>query len=144
MQTVNLIHEAQRDVYLISTDPTKLDLDVVHDYLANVAYWCPSIPRAKVEQFVRYSLCYGVYKKGHQIGFARVITDYTTYAYLCDVFILPEHQGHGLGAWLVETILQHPELSDLRSWNLKTSSAQGLYRKFGFYEKETMEYRPNG
>lgn len=144
MHTINLIHEAQQDVYLISTDPAKLNLEIVHDYLTNVAYWCLGIPRSKVEKFVRHSLCYGVYKENQQIGFARVITDYTTYAYLCDVFILPAHQGHGLGSWLVKTILQHPELRDLRSWNLKTNSAQELYRKFGFYEKETMEYRPNG
>lgn len=141
---LNLLHEAQRTPYLISTDPAKLDIDMVHHYLANVAYWCPGIPREKVVRFVRFSLCYGVYKEQTQIGFARVITDYTTYGYLADVFILPEYQGQGLGIWLVGTILQHPELQELRSWSLKTKDAHSLYEKFGFYTRETMEYRPNG
>jgi GNAT superfamily N-acetyltransferase len=125
-----------RGDYLISSDPDKIDIDMVHHYLANEAYWVSDITREMVERFVRYSLCYGVYDhagaSSTQIGFARVISDFTTFAYLADVFILSSYRGQGLGKWLVSCILNHNELKNLRKWTLNTKDAHGLYRRFGF------------
>lgn len=119
------------DGYDISCDPARLDLDVIHGFLAQ-SYWAKSIPKALVEQSIRHSLCWGVYHATGQVGFARLITDRATFAYLCDVFVLPEHCGKGLGKALVTTILAHPDLEGLRRWVLVTADAQSLYEKFGF------------
>ncbi len=117
--------------YLISADPQFLDLDVIHGFISN-SYWAQSIPRALVERALHHSLCFGIYHGSGQVGFARVISDYTTFAYLADVFILPEHRGKGLSKALVATILAHPELQGLRRWLLVTLDAHGLYGPFGF------------
>ena len=117
--------------YTISSDPARLDFGVIHGFLSQ-SYWAKSIPRALVERALRNSLCFGVYHSSGQVGFARIITDKTTFAYLCDVFILPEHRGKGLSKALVTAIHAHPDLQGLRRWMLVTADAQGLYEPFGF------------
>jgi GNAT superfamily N-acetyltransferase len=119
------------DGYSISTDPARLDLGVIHDFITQ-SYWAPASPRELIERAIRHSLCFGVYLAGAQVGFARVISDYTTFAYLADVFVLPAHRGRGLSKALVAAALAHPELQGLRRWMLVTADAQGLYRRFGF------------
>lgn len=117
--------------YEISTDPARLDLGVIHGFLAG-SYWAKGVPLGVVERSVEHSLCYGVYHESGQVGFARVITDYATFAYLADVFVVEAHRGRGLSKWLVATILAHPELQGLRVWMLATRDAHGLYARFGF------------
>ena len=124
-------HEWRRGDYVISTDSARIDLDVVHGYLAT-SYWAEGIPRDLVARSIECSMPFGVYRGEAQVGFARVITDRATFGYLGDVFVLPEHQGHGLGTWLVETIVAHPELQGFRRWVLLTRDAHALYRKVGF------------
>lgn len=139
-----------RDGFVISTDPARLDLDVIHDFLANEAYWSPGVAREKVERALEHSLCFGLYAVEpageRQVGFARAITDVTTFAYLADVFVLRPYRGQGLGKWLVHCILAHPELQGLRRWTLNTRDAHGLYRPFGFVPNPNPEnhliYRP--
>jgi len=128
-----MVTEVRRGDYLISSDPRRIDLDVVHRFLAR-SYWAAGIPRATVERSIAGSLSFGVYHAATQVGFARVITDRATFAYLADVFVLEEERGQGLGEWLMETILAHPDLQGLRRFSLVTRDAQGLYRKFGFHE----------
>jgi N-acetylglutamate synthase-like GNAT family acetyltransferase len=117
--------------YLISSDPGRLDLEVIHGFISQ-SYWAKDIPRQLVERTISNSLCWGVYHETSQIGFARVITDKATFAYLCDVFILPEHRGKGLSKALMTEIKTHPDLQGLRRWMLVTADAQGLYERFGF------------
>ncbi len=117
--------------YEISCDLARLDLDVIHGFLAQ-SYWAKSIPREIVERSVRNSFCLGVYRGAAQVGFARIVTDKATFAYLCDVFVLPEHRGQGLSKALVAAIQAHPDLQGLRRWNLVTINAHGLYEQFGF------------
>ena len=123
--------EHRRGAYLVSDDPERLDLEVVHGYLGR-SYWSKGISRALVERSIQHSLCFGLYEEGRQVGFARVVTDQATFAYLCDVFILETHRGQGLSKWLMECILAHPDLQGLRRFLLCTRDAQELYRKFGF------------
>ena len=119
--------------YEISADPARLDLGTIHRYLSEEAYWSPGIPREIVERAIANSLCFGVYTAaGAQVGFARLITDRATYAYLADVFILPEHRGQGLSKRLMEAIIAHPELQGLRRWMLATRDAHSLYARYGF------------
>lgn len=119
--------------YEISDDPSRLDIEVVHRYLSTEAYWSPGIPRAVVERAMDNSLCFGVYAPdGTQVGFGRAISDYATFAYVADVFILPEHRGRGLSKRLMEAMLGHPDLQGLRRWLLATRDAHGLYEQFGF------------
>jgi GNAT superfamily N-acetyltransferase len=119
--------------YIISTDPARLDVAVIHQYLAEQSYWAQNIPRDVVARAIAGSLNFGLYASdGKQIGFARVITDYATFAYLCDVFILPEYRGQGLSKWLMTCIMAHPELQNLRRFMLMTRDAHGLYSRFGF------------
>ena len=119
--------------YEISSDPARLDLDVIHRFLSEDAYWSPGIPRATVERAVKNSFCFGVYlPDGSQVGFARLVTDRTTFAYLADVFVLSQHRGRGLSKRLMEAVLAHPELQGLRRWLLATRDAHGLYAQFGF------------
>lgn len=125
--------EARRGELLVSTDRGRLQIDVVHEFLAG-SYWAEGIPRNTLERAIRNSLCFGLYDGADQVGFARVITDRATYAYLADVFILESHRGRGLSRWLMECIRSHPELQGLRRWGLVTRDAHGLYRKFGFRE----------
>ena len=124
--------EHRRNEFLVSTNPTRLDLDVIHGFLSN-CYWAKGIPRQIVARSIKHSLCFGVYDgNGAQVGFARVISDFATYAYIADVFVLESHRGQGLGKLLMEGITQHPELQGLRRWSLSTLDAHGLYAQFGF------------
>lgn len=122
--------------YLVSTDPAKLDIGLVQEFLAS-SYWARSIPREVVEKAVEGSLCFGVYGAGRQVGFARVITDRATFAYLANVFIVESHRGRGLARLLLETIFAHPDLQGLRRLLLVTRDAHGLYEKFGFRPLES-------
>ena len=112
-----------RDEFCISTDKTKLHIDAIHEFLSTKAYWCLNIPRQTVQNAIQNSLCFGVYKDDEQIGFARIISDYATVAYLGDVFILEQYRGRGLSKWLVETVMTHPHLQGLRRWILLTADA---------------------
>jgi GNAT superfamily N-acetyltransferase len=120
------------DDYTISTDKKKLDLDVIHHFLSQDSYWALNIPRELVQRAIDNSLCFGIYHQGQQVGFARVISDLATFAYLCDVFIVPSHRGKGLSKFLVETISNYPDLQGLRRWMLVTQDAHTLYAQFGF------------
>ena len=117
--------------FLISTDRAKLDLDVIHNFLTR-SYWAAGIPRATVARSIENSLCFGVYDNSNQIGFARVISDFATYAYVADVFILEPYRERGLGKELMASIMAHPQLQGLRRWSLATRDAHGLYAQFGF------------
>jgi GNAT superfamily N-acetyltransferase len=121
-----------RDDYRLSTDIDEFDFDVVHRYLSEVAYWSPGIAREKVERAARHSLAFGLFHGREQIGYARMITDSTTFAYLADVFVLPGHQGAGLGKWMMDCVMAHPDLQGLRRMMLVTSDAHGLYARHGF------------
>jgi GNAT superfamily N-acetyltransferase len=115
----------------VSTDPSRLDVHTIHAFLFT-SYWAHGIPLETVSRSLEGSLAFGVYDGSRQIGLARVITDRATFAYLADVFIVESHRGRGLSKWLLECILAHPELQDLRRWLLATRDAHGLYGKFGF------------
>ena len=117
--------------YEITCDKACLDIGAIHSFLSQ-SYWSPGIPRAVVERAIANSLCFGVLRDGKQVGFARVITDKATFAYLADVYILPEHRGKGLSRRLMEKITQHPDLQGLRRVLLATRDAHALYAKFGF------------
>jgi GNAT superfamily N-acetyltransferase len=117
--------------FQITTAVERMDLEVIHGFLRE-SYWASGIPRATVEKSMGNSLCFGLFRGQTQIGFARVISDYATFAYLGDVFVLPEHRGQGLAKWLLECIMAHPELQGLRRWLLVTRDAHGLYQKSGF------------
>jgi GNAT superfamily N-acetyltransferase len=104
---------------------------VVHEFLTN-CYWAPGIPLEIVERSISNSLCFGIYDSDRQIGFARVITDRATFAYVADIFVVPDYRGRGLSKWLMECILKHPDLRGLRRWMLATQDAHGLYRQYGF------------
>lgn len=126
------IVEHRRGHFLISTGRARLDLGVVHGFLTN-SYWAQGIPRETVERSIQHSLCFGIYDgNGAQVGFARVVSDFATIAYLGDVFVLASHRGLGLGKWMMECILRHPALQDLRRWILLTRDAHRLYSQFGF------------
>lgn len=124
---------AQRG-FIISTDKSLIDFEVVYNYLNNDSYWAKGIQRERMKRAIDNSICFGVYHNGKQAGFTRVITDMATFAYLCDVFILPEYRRLGLSKWLMQTIKQYPEFRGLRRWSLATLDAHGLYEQFGFTE----------
>lgn len=131
--------EWHRDDYLISTDRADLDVALIHDYLSNSTYWATGRKIEVVQRSVANSLCFGLFKTNpeegnQQVGFARVVTDYATFAWLADVFILDEHRGKGLGKWLSEVIISHPDLQGFRRWVLATKDAHELYRRVGFRE----------
>lgn len=131
--------EHRRGEYSISTDPARIDLDVVHNYLTN-CYWAKGIPRDVVARSIEHSLCFGIYHGSEgQVGFARVISDFATIAYLGDVFVLEAHRGQGLSKWLMECITRHPALQGLRRWILLTRDAHGLYSQFGFTPLKSAE-----
>lgn len=123
------------DAYEISTDQGRLDIGAMHDYLTR-SYWSPGIPLKVVERAARNSLCFGLYQRvsGAQVGLARVVTDYATFAYLCDVYVLEAHRGRGLSKWMMHEVMAHPALSGARRAMLATRDAHGLYRQFGFVE----------
>jgi len=121
------------DGYEISTDPARLDIAAMHAYLTR-SYWSPGIPRDVVERAARNSLCFGLYEKstGRQVGLTRVVTDHATFAYLCDVYVLEEHQGRGLGKLMMRAVMAHPALAGARRAMLGTRDAHGLYARYGF------------
>ncbi|HET6176545.1 MAG TPA: GNAT family N-acetyltransferase [Candidatus Sulfotelmatobacter sp.] len=134
VQAVNpdAVIEFQRGEFVVSTDRARLDLDVIHGFLTN-SYWAKGIPRERVALSIEHSLCFGVYDgSGAQVGFARVITDFATYAYIADVFVLDSHRGRGLGKDLMKAIMEHPALQGFRRWSLSTRDAHTLYAQFGF------------
>jgi GNAT superfamily N-acetyltransferase len=122
----------QRDGFVVSTDPALLDLPLIHEFLSNRSYWAAGIPLEVVRRSTENSLCFGLYQEGRQIGFARVVTDRATFAYLGDVFVLEPARGQGLSKWLLECIVRHPDLQGLRRIVLGTRDAHGLYERFGF------------
>ncbi len=127
-----------RETFTVTTDPAKLDRAVIARFLAS-SYWAKGIPAATVDRSIDHSLCFALLDGDRQIGFARVISDRATIAYLGDVFILPEYRGRGLSKWLIECVVTHPDLQGLRRWLLGTRDAHGLYEKFGFTALEKPE-----
>jgi GNAT superfamily N-acetyltransferase len=125
------IIETHRDQFTISTDPARLDVDAIADMLRR-AYWAQGRTRDMIARYIQHSLTFGVYDGERQIGLARVVSDYTTFAWLCDVFIHEDYRGHGIGKWLMETVHGHPDLQGLRRWLLATRDAHGLYEQFGW------------
>ena len=125
--------EYHRDNFTVSTDPARLDLDAIHGYLSH-AYWAEGRPREIIAKSLENSLNFGLYDGEKQIGLARVVTDYVLYAYLCDVYVLEEYRGQGLGKWLLSCMMSYPGFDSLRLWTLRTRDAHGLYRQFGFTE----------
>jgi GNAT superfamily N-acetyltransferase len=121
-----------RDGYEIDDDPGRLDADAIHAFLSRDSYWTPGIPRDLVTKAIAGSLNFGLYRHGAQVGYARVVTDQATFAWLCDVYVLADHRGHGLGHWLVRTTLDHPGLQGLRRIMLATSDAHQVYADCGF------------
>ncbi|MDR5839012.1 GNAT family N-acetyltransferase [Caballeronia sp. LZ034LL] len=121
-----------RDDYRVSTDIESFDFDVIHRYLSEEAYWSPGIAREKVERAARHSLAFGLFLRDEQIGYARMVTDTATFAYLADVFVLSAHRGAGLGVWLIDCVMAHPDLQGLRRMMLVTSDAHRLYARHGF------------
>lgn len=131
--------EKKSNGYLVSDDPARLDPEPVCDYLLGT-YWAPDVSREELLRSIRNSLAFGLYHGMDQIGFARVVTDYSRFAYLADVFVLEDHGGCGLGRWLVECVLDHPELRSIRKWMLTTRDAHGFYRPFGFEKVDIPEW----
>jgi GNAT superfamily N-acetyltransferase len=128
-----------RDQFTISCDPARLDRAVITEFLAS-SYWGKGIPAEVVAKSIEHSLCFALLDGDRQIGFARVMSDRATFAYLADVFVLPEYRGAGLGKWLIECVTSHPELQGLRRWLLGTRDAHGLYRQFGFAALKKPEF----
>jgi GNAT superfamily N-acetyltransferase len=122
------------DEYEISSDAARLQIDVIHRFLSTESYWSPGIPRAVVERSIENSLCFGIYHGTAQVGFARVVTDKSTFALLADVFVLEAHRGKGLSKSLMRAVMGHADLQGLRRFLLTTADAHGLYRQFGFKE----------
>ena len=125
-------NEWRRGVYTISTDRARLQLDAIQKFLTEESYWAKERTLEQTATAIKNSLPFGVYKGENQIGFARVVTDYATFAYLGDVYILPEYRGLGLSKWLMDVIVNHPDLQGFRRWILATRDAHALYEKFGF------------
>ncbi len=126
--------EWRKDEFFISTDKSQLQIKMIQKFFVEDSYWAKTRTREQTETAINNSLCFGLYKGENQIGFARVVTDFATFAYLGDVFILREFRGTGLSKWLMETIIDHPDLQGLRRWILATKDAHSLYEKSGFHE----------
>ena len=122
----------QRGEYTISTNSKRLDISIIHDFISNQSYWAQGRPIETVKRALDNSLNFGLYKNDQQVGFARVVTDFATFAWIADVFVLPEERGRGLSKWLMEVILSHPQLQGFRRWVLATKDAHSLYARFGF------------
>lgn len=120
-----------RDTFTVTCDQKQLDLALIAQFLAS-SYWAKGIPTETVQRSLEHSLCFALLEGGRQVGFARVVSDYATVAYLNDVFVLPEYRGRGLAGFLMQCVIQHPDLQGLRRWILATRDAHGLYAKFGF------------
>ncbi len=121
----------KRGRYSISTNPKRLDLEAIHAFLSH-SFWAEGISKKLVARSIRHSLCFGLFDGRAQVGFARVVTDRATFAYLCDVYVLAGHRGKGLGKWLIDSVMAHPDLQGLRRFQLVTRDAHGLYKHFGF------------
>jgi len=128
----NFNREWQNGEFIVSTDRNRLQIDAIHRFLSEESYWAKERTKEQTETAIQNSLPFGVYKGENQIGFARVVTDYATFAYLGDVFISGEFRGKGLSKWLMQIVLSHPDLQGLRRWILATADAHGLYEQFGF------------
>lgn len=126
--------EYSQDSYTISTDPARLDISLIHRFLSEEAYWAKGRSYEIVQNSIAHSLNFGVYQQAVQVGFARVVTDYATFSWLCDVFILPDQRGQGLSKWLVNCVINHPDLKNLRRILLATTSARTLYINYGGFE----------
>ena len=127
------VQTREKKGFSISTDKLKLDISFIHNWLSKKSYWCPGIPMHLVKRAIENSLCFGVYNpEGKQVGFGRVITDFTTFAWVTDVFIIKKYRGQGLSRFLMDCALNHPDLKTIRRWLLGTSYAHGLYKKLGF------------
>ena len=122
----------ERGEYLITTDRSRLDVALIHKFLSNESYWAVGRSVEVVKRSLDNSLCFGIYRKTEQVAFARVVTDFATFAWLADVFVVSEHRGRGLAKWLMEVILAHPDLQGFRRWVLATKDAHSLYEQFGF------------
>jgi GNAT superfamily N-acetyltransferase len=124
--------EWSRDGFEVSDDASRLDLAAIHRFISVESYWAQGISESLLARAIANSLCFGLYRDGRQLGFARMVTDRATYGYLCDVFVDREQRGAGLGKWLVACVLEHPDLQGLRRIALMTRDAHDLYRPFGF------------
>jgi GNAT superfamily N-acetyltransferase len=129
--------EYTRDGYTISTDRGRLDVGLIHNFLSQSAYWAQGRSLDIVRKTIQNSLCFGLYEGEQQVGFARVVTDYATFGWLCDVFVVDSHRGRGLSKWLVECVVSHPALSGLRTLMLATRDAHGLYERYGGFQRLT-------
>jgi len=118
--------------FLISTDQSMLDFEVIYNYLNKESYWARGIPKEKLRKAIENSICFGVYHHDKQVGLARVISDKATFAYICDVFIIEKYRRQSLSKWLIQSIVNYPDLQGLRRWSLATADAHGLYSQFGF------------
>ena len=135
-----MIYEFRKDSLFISTDKRKLNIGAIHAFLSQ-AYWSEGVAIERVRKSISNSLCFGVYLKGEQAGFARVVTDYTNIGYLADVFVIEKFRGMGISKLLMKSIVNHPDLKNLKAWLLATRDAHGLYKKFGFEQlKEPERY----
>jgi GNAT superfamily N-acetyltransferase len=134
MRRQGMSFEWQRDEYVVSTDKSRLDLGVIHRYLSEEAYWAQGRTADVVAQSIAHSECFGLYRGAEQVGFARAVTDYATFAWVADVFVLREYRGQGLGHWLMECVVSHPEMQNMRRWTLATRDAHEVYRSVGFKE----------
>ncbi len=134
-----MINEWQRGAHTISTDQARLDMKLIHDFLTNSSYWAVGRKLEIVKRSIENSLSFGIYEDDRQVGFGRVVTDYATFAWVADVFVLEEARGRGLGTWLMEVMLAHPELQGFRRWSLATKDAHEIYRSFGFAELKRPE-----
>jgi len=130
--------EWRQEDYTISTDKNKLDVELIHDYLSRQSYWAEGRLVETVQGSIDNSLCFGLYQGPKQIGFARVVTDHATFGWLCDVFVTDSYKGRGLGKWLIERVVAHPGVSDLRHFVLATRDAHELYRRYGGFENLEM------
>lgn len=128
------IAEYCRDDFSVSTDKSRLDIDLVHEFLSQSSYWAQGRPFDVTQKSIAHSFCFGVYDSDRQVGFARVVTDYATFAWLCDVFILESQRGRGLGKWLIECVVACPDLQGVKILLLATSDAHELYRRYGGFE----------
>jgi len=132
ISNVSLTDQLLKTGYTITTDKSLLDIEAIHHYLAYESYWAAGLSREKLQRSIENSICFGIYHENNTCGFARVITDKATFAYICDVFVLEPYRGKGLSKWLMQNIKEHPELNGLRRWSLATADAHNLYKQFGF------------
>lgn len=127
-------YELTRGAFVLSTDKAKLDVALIHDYLSNRSYWAQGRSLEAVRTSIEHSLCFGIYQAQAQVAFCRLVSDYATFAWLCDVFVLETARGHGLGKWLIESVMAHPHVQAVRRVLLATRDAHELYRQYGGFE----------